>query len=175
MKIPISYSFDEHFSPAPVKTPNEERSFRNLDFSKANYSALSADLDEVNWDELKSKCLPNTFYYTFIEKVIDICYKHVPKKRFPNDQKKPNRCANRARKKRKLLARIFSLKSHNPASPKIAILESQYKDMENQKKKDITQMLIRNEQKAISSIRVIQRLSISMQSVLPSLEVALVR
>ena len=77
---------------------------------------------------------------------------YLPEKSVPSAKPKIN-LANRARKKRKILARILSLKANNPTSPNIPILESNLKDIETQRKDQITKSMMHKEVKAINSIK----------------------
>ena len=154
VKIPISYSFDEHFSP-PCSNISEERSFRNLDFTKANYDLIAVKLNTFNWSDVQSAS-PETFPERFQCLVLDVCYEYVPIKQVTYENAKhckKKRSANMARKKRKLLARIFALKFHNPKSSKIAKLESQLHSIEEERKNKIITSKAKHEQKAISTIK----------------------
>ena len=51
------------------------------------------------------------------------------------------------------MARLFSLKQHNPSSHNISKLESQLKSLEEQRKNNIIQQKQRNESKAIRSVK----------------------
>ena len=154
VKIPLSYSFG--CSDTSVQRPSQqfiEKSFNCLDFSKANYDILSSIFDTIDWDTMQAECAPGTFAAEFHSKVLSICLENVPAKpKFSsNNHKKGN--PNLARKKRKMLARLFALKQHNPESPQIPVLEVSLKNVEVYKKNKIIQTKIRNELKAIESIK----------------------
>ena len=153
IKIPLSYSFE---SAEVTKSNNEvskhEDTFNSLDFSKADFDILSASFDACDWDSMFSDS-PENFAFNFHSKVLSICLESVPKKPHLNPSPKKKNHGNNARKKRKLLARLFALKQHNPSSPNIPVLESKLLQFEEQKKNLLFQSKLRKELNAIKNIK----------------------
>ena len=113
VKIPLAYSFGHEVQTTQLQAQSNEKSFRCLDFTKADYNLLSAALNKVDWDELKSGDFASNFASKFHHTVLDICYDLVPLKSQGNKLSKPkNRNSNSLRKKRRLLAKLFALKQH---------------------------------------------------------------
>ena len=153
MKIPLSYSFHDFSVKENNKVPQNLNDFHSLDFSKANFEVLSSLFDAVDWDSVMASCTPGTFAAEFHSKVLSICLQNVPPKAYFNQTSKPKSTANNSRKKRKILSRILALKQHNPTSANIPILESKLSAIEEQKKKQIQNLKLRKELKAIKNIK----------------------
>ena len=63
IKIPLAYSFGHQCAKTNQinSHPNNEKSFKCLDFSKADYNLIASALNKVDWDEIKSECSPDDF------------------------------------------------------------------------------------------------------------------
>ena len=154
IKIPLAYTFG-HPKSVVKRTPEplREKSFSSLDFSNADYNVLSSAFDAIDWDKMQSECPTGSFASEVYSKVLSICLEYVPLKTCNKTHKKKKGNPNLARKKRKILARLFALKQHNPESPQIKVLEESLKDVEAYKKSQITRAKLRSELKAIDSIK----------------------
>ena len=133
LKIPLAYNFILHdnYEKHPIINRDLGKSFHNLDFTNADYDKLSSELNTIDWDAvLSNKSSSESFASIFHSMVLDICYKYVPFKSFSNHPKREKKNPNLARKKRKLLSRIFALKAHNPMSPKLQKLQLELKSFE---------------------------------------------
>ena len=155
LKIPLAYNFILHdnYEKHPIINRDLGKSFHNLDFTNADYDKLSSELNTIDWDAvLSNKSSSESFASIFHSMVLDICYKYVPFKSFSNHPKREKKNPNLARKKRKLLSRIFALKAHNPMSPKLQKLQLELKSFEEIKKENIISKKHKKEMRAVIRI-----------------------
>jgi len=59
---------------------SNERSFNNLDFSKANYDLLSDALNDIEWDDLQSNSAGITPYYNIFHETVAFHHERPLKK-----------------------------------------------------------------------------------------------
>ena len=66
------------------------RIYSNLNFNKANWVDIQADLKEINWCEMKSlsETSPEEALTYFNDKVLTILEKYIPKKRSKIEKKR---------------------------------------------------------------------------------------
>ena len=131
----------------------ELHTFRNLNLQKADFEKINTDLDAVNWTELSSECTSEEFAELFRLTVLQICEKHCPVKNVSDQRKKGNpRRSALVRRKKKLNARIKSIKNTRSDSPTIAILQKEIDIIHNQIKESIIQQKNLEEEKAVNAI-----------------------
>ena len=100
VKIPVNYCFDAQYKKPLFNRMVNDKSFNNLDFTKAYFKSISNKLDDIDWDDLLlTNSDPESFYNAFHNIVLDICHKLVPEKHLKAKQKRHSASANRARKK----------------------------------------------------------------------------
>ena len=120
-------------SPSNLSTNNIStnlQGFNALDLFKADYNAISADLEKVDWDSVWSSSSLEEFPEKLRDIVLDACKKHSPPK-----TNKPGRLTvhdrsyrSLMRKKKKLNTRLKCISSINPASPNINKIEKNLKE-----------------------------------------------
>ena len=133
IKIPLAYSFkSSNPVPADTSTTPDSESFRSLDFSDADFDHLGSLLSNVDWDSIQQSS-PDDFGSNFHTEVLKICKENLPSKHSISPLPRRNNTRNNARKKGRLLSRLFALKQHNPSSPAIPVLESKLKEFEKEK------------------------------------------
>ena len=123
-----------------------DKSFNSLDFSNANFELLSSLFENVDWVSMFEHS-PNSFASDFHDKVLSICLENVPVKSHLTTPIKRKNTGNNARKKRRLLARLFALKQYNPTSASIPALESKLLEFEQQKKDQVFKLKLKKELK----------------------------
>ena len=92
----------------------------------------------MDWTELESLCTPEEFAELFRLTVLQICEMYCPVKNVSDQRKKGNpRRSALVRRKKKLNARINSIKNTRPDSPTIATLQNEIDIIHNQIKESI--------------------------------------
>ena len=145
-------------SPSNLSTNNIStnlQGFNALDLFKADYNAISADLEKVDWDSVWSSSSLEEFPEKLRDIVLDACKKHSPPK-----TNKPGRLTvhdrsyrSLMRKKKKLNTRLKCISSINPASPNINKIEKNLKEILVELKSLTFSKQESNERKAIDKIK----------------------
>ena len=88
-----------------------ELSFKNLNFQKANFDAISMEVSQVPWTQLFDECPFQDFPYLFTLIMLQICLQWVPvKKQYSG---KPKELHALKRKKRRIIRKIEANKARN--------------------------------------------------------------
>ena len=92
----VSIILSQHFNYASVKgqeilQKDTPVGFNSLNFHKADYNEINADLCKINWDSLKAESSYEDFPITFYQALLSICEKHTPRKIFSNKHKKSSK------------------------------------------------------------------------------------
>ena len=130
--------------------------FNALNLLKADFSKISSQLQELDWDEVWNNSNLEDFPALFQEIVLDVCKKNCPLK---SDCRNKSQVAHRKsyhkilRKKRKLNTRLKCLLELNPSSPKIRHIEETLEQLHNDLKEVSYSNQLKNEQKAVQNIK----------------------
>ena len=128
--------------------------FNALNLFKANYDNICTELGAINWDALWNDSTLEDFPKLLQNTVLEICKKHAPAKS-STKKRPPHKRAYQStlRKKRKLTTRLACLKSVNPLSPRIKILENLIKSLLNNLKSFTFSHQYEKEKKAVERIK----------------------
>ena len=146
----LSLSNEETHKSAPT-------GFRALDLEKANFKKINQSLAAVDWVCLKASCTNEEFPSLFNETVLQICQNHCPPKTGSIKQKRKSQYGRNLhtlnRKKRKMRARLNTLKQLNPTSPFIPKLKKDIGRICLQLKEIVKSNLRSQEQKIVQKLR----------------------
>ena len=129
--------------------------FNALNLFKADFSAISESLEQVDWDSLWASSSLEKFPQLLSSTVLDICKQHCPLKGAKKSGKSAHEKSYHTllRKKKKLNARLSCIKSINPLSPKIKTIESKINKLLNELKSLTFSKQEKDEINAIAKIK----------------------
>ena len=109
--IDVMLSTQFHANRVKCCNRDEEISFKNLNFQKANFDAISLEVSQVPWTQLFDECPFQDFPYLFTLIMLQICLQWVPvKKQYSG---KPKELHALKRKKRRIIRKIEANKARN--------------------------------------------------------------
>ena len=156
----ISIILSHHFNHASVKEQGKLQKdtpvgFNSLNFHKADYDGINADLCKINWDSLKAESSDEDFSITFYQVLLSVCEKHTPKKVFSNKHKSKYQklCYKINRKRRKIKGRIKALQCLQPQSGTISTLKRRLVELEKEAQEKIHEYLHHEEQKVLQTMQ----------------------
>lgn len=130
--------------PKPVQEANN---FAALNFSKADYNLISTDILDRDWNAIKQNCTIEEYPKIMTEIILNICQKHVPKRRLRTGKL---RILNTLRRKKKRLEKRLSNSTEANVRTRLerelALVYYQIKEAFNDKKD-------KEEKSAISNIK----------------------
>ena len=72
LKLLLPYNFTRSYKTPYSSYTTDEKSFRKLDFSKANFAKLSSEFDSIDWKAIQHSSHPDSFALKFIDLVLEI-------------------------------------------------------------------------------------------------------
>ena len=126
-------------STPPVKSPSNE-GFRSLNLFKADFDAIDSYLAKIDWDLLWEESSLEMFPKKLFETVLQACKLYTPIKPPITTTKLSSHdrsYRSLMRKRKKLKHRLNCIKSLNPVSPRIKVVEQEIDDV-LQKLKSLT-------------------------------------
>ena len=111
LKVNTTYNILSSCKKPTAKIPHD--SFRSLNLTKANYSAISDHLKTINWNKLKSLCTADEFPELLRLTLLQIAMLHTPKKSKRSKQLNPFiRSRNILRRRRRKVRAQINAISH---------------------------------------------------------------
>ena len=149
----LTYCVDSSLS--KVQRDKKLKGFNALNLFKGDFSAISNDLEQINWDELWSSSSLDEFPQLLSNTVLEVCRRHCPLKASTAGKTTTHTRSYHTlmRKKRKLSTRLNCIKSINPSSTKIKHIEAKVKKLLEDLKLLSYSKQEENEKKAISKIK----------------------
>ena len=133
----------------PVQRSFDGQSFRSLDFRRANFQDLCAELRKVDWDQLRMSCSFEEFPKLFTETLYDICASLVPVKKVSTG--KPKAFHALRRKKKRLTTHLDAVTNHGSPN-RIQAIKRQLALVSYDLKETIINNADYQEQKAVQKI-----------------------
>lgn len=144
----------------PQMKTQPETSFSTVNVHAANYEDVNKDLCKVDWHELLCLCTDEDDDGSqFLELVrltmLQLLIKHAPPRNINNHKvkKKDKKRSILYRRKRKLNARLKTLKQHQPNSPTIKNLQDQISLINIDIRDVINDSIAKRERKAINNLK----------------------
>ena len=134
----------------PVQRSFDGQSFRSLDFRRANFQDVCAELRKVDWDQLRMSCSFEEFPKLFTETLYDISASLVPVKKVSTG--KPKAFYALRRKKKRLTTRLEAVTSHGSPN-RIQAIKCQLALVSYDLKETIINNADYREQKAVQKIK----------------------
>ena len=128
----------------------EENSFCSLDFHKADFDKIRKDLQEIDWELLRSLCSFEEFPVLFTDTLIQVCSASAPVKKPQSGRPKH---LNALRRKRKRLEARLSAVSQRGNSQQAHCIETQLALLHYDIKDAICKDLDQKEMKAVNRIK----------------------
>ena len=135
---------------------NNQLSFNSLNFTKADFSEISEELKEIDWDTMKQQCTSETFPETFYKEILSICAKHTPQKQFSYKKKSSKYqklCYSINRKRRKIKSRIKVIQKSKADSDRLPYYFQKLLTLEKEAQEKITRVLKAEEEQAINALK----------------------
>ena len=144
--------------PRSHSKPVNSNTFFELDLNKADIDSIVKEVDVIDWNTIKNTCCSSDGGAEFAEKVrlkiLEICTIHAPKKNLAPTTTRI--CRNRRilnRRRRKLNAKVKSLKLMQPNSTKIPQLETELNILAVRIRDAIEDEQSRREKKAVECVK----------------------
>ena len=139
----------------PTEKPTfSKNTFRDLNIKKENLDPIRADIESVNWDELRSLCTEQEFPELFRLTILQICQIHCSSKstttRKPNQFAKERRILNR--KRRRITNRLIIAKGKFAETQCINKIEKELTDVTDKIKESLKKQKEHEETHAIKTI-----------------------
>ena len=166
--IDVMLSTQFHANRVKCCNRNEEISFKNLNFQKANFDAISLEVSQVPWTQLFDECPFQDFPYLFTLIMLQICLQWVPvKKQYSG---KPKELHALKRKKRRIIRKIEANKARNGNPDHLTDLELKLNLVIYEMKEAICKSLDDREKRIVSKIKDNPRVFYSLAKSLSSLK-----
>ena len=152
VKITTTYNFKSSENIRPKFPPH---TFRTLNLHKADFTAMDAYFDTIEWDTLRAICTPQEFPELFRLTVLQVCQMFAPDKSEQCNKTNPfvrERNILRRRKK-KIKPQIRAIEARNPTSNKLERLRAEIHDLDNEIKTSIQTQRKNQEDKAVKIIK----------------------
>ena len=136
----------------------DHQSFRGINIHKGDYEAISAELMEVNWDELHQLCVDlddengELFKELIVFTVLQISLKHCPKKR-PRPRNPKGPLDQLKRRRRKVRTRIAALKASGDINWKLKELMDEEETLSRAIQQKLVEALEEQEERAVETIK----------------------
>ena len=118
------------------KAANKLKGFNAIDLHKGDFSAISKELEVVDWENLWSSSSLEDFPELLSNTVLNICEKHCPKKsdKLRKLTKHQRTYRSLMRKKKRLNTRLKCVRALTLDSPRVKSLEKKVKEVEDELK-----------------------------------------
>ena len=148
--VDIMINYNPVCRDSPFSPSFDENSFRSLDFHKADFEKIKTDLQEIDWELLRSLCSFEEFPVLFTDTLMQVCSASVPVKKPPSGR--PKHLNALRRKKKRLEARLSAVTQRGNIQ-QTQFVEDQLALLHYDMKDAICKNLDQKEMKAVNRIK----------------------